>query len=216
MVKRIDSQALDILTKSLGLTGAGSPLTELTDGVVDQMLSINEMVRRSRTQGVTGGIYSGIMRNIHTDAETLNSTLDPYDVGTTIAIPPYPPVMPPQFDVWLLGAALLRASGGGTIAAALRVTHDPAQVGWRVDDGGAAFAGTGNFVVAFWDSLIDASGIFGIMPGTAAPFAFIRMRLPRSPNTRLTFSSVSSLTSTYDLQVLLGVFPVALGQDGLV
>ena len=72
-MKRIDSDALGILTKALGLTGAGSQLTELADGVVDQALDVVPIVRRGRVIGASEGLFTAIMRNVHTDAETLTT-----------------------------------------------------------------------------------------------------------------------------------------------
>ena len=59
-MKKIDSQALDVLQKALGLSGPGSPITELTDGVVDQVLEVGGVIRRSRTQAGTEGIHAAV------------------------------------------------------------------------------------------------------------------------------------------------------------
>ena len=216
MVKKIDSDALGILTKSLGLSGAGSPVTELTDGVVDQALSINEVVRRSRTQAGTGGIYTAVTRHVHTGATVIFSSIAPYNISSTLARPPWPTPMPVQFDIWLLGAALNIASGSGAISAAIGLQYDPAQRGWGVNDSGNLVTVTSTPRLAFWTSFVSALQGMGILASVGQPYQPIRMRLPRSDNTLLTFGTVSAADIEMDFEMLLGVFPVALGQDGLL
>jgi len=216
MVKKIDSDALGILTKSLGLTGAGSPVTELQDGVVDQSLDIAPIVRRSRTQGVTTGIYYGIMDNVHTDSETLTTSVFPYNV-TVGAQAPYPVPMPLQFDIWLLAASVFRASGAGTLTGSLQLLGNTSRQGWGVDDGGAATGLVTNIqAIALWDTLIGSGITFGRMALNGRPMWMQSFRLPRGTATELRFVSLSSLTATFRCIVTLGVFPVALGQDGVV
>jgi len=213
MVKKIDSDALGILTKALGLSGAGSPITELADGVVDQALDVAPIVRRSRTQAATGGIYIGGLENVHGAGTTLTTSTFPYNV-TVGSFAPYPVPMPLQFDIWLLSATMARASGTGTVTAQLQTIYGAAQQGFGVDDGGAA---TGALTLlqthAYWDTLV--TGGTGLLR-SEGPEAIIGLRLPRpSPTTELRFTSTSSAAATYVCLVTLGVFPVALGQDGL-
>ena len=216
MVKKIDSQALGILNKSLGLTGAGSPLTELTDGVVDQVVSVNEIVRRGRTQAATGGLYTGVLRCDHTDAETISASIRPYNIPTG-AIAPWPVPVPPEFDIWLLGATCLRPSGGGGLTA--RLTLDWPIQGFGIDDSGAAVVVADPFTLAHWNAALAISGVFGMLAaggGSGQSYKPLKMRLPRSPLTQLTFASISTVTNITDCQLMLGIFPVALGQDGIL
>jgi len=214
MVKRIDSDALGILGKSLGLSGTGSQLTELFDGTVDQVLDIGPCVRRGRTQAATDGIYTAIMRNVHTDAQTLTNVNSIYRMNSTIPIAPWPNPMPAGFDIWLLQASLAQVSGGGTLAATLSVRY-VAQQGWgRTNGGGTVVSALANRL-AHWDAIVADSSSFGVLAGSEEPTAKIGLRLPRGA-TELIFVSTSSLTVTWDLQLVLGVFPVALDQDGVV
>ncbi len=212
-MKKIDSQALDILNKALGLPGTGgSPITELTDGVVDQVIDVSQIIRRSRTQAATTGIYTALLRNVHTDAQSLSTLLQPYAPvpGTNRA--PYPLIMPPGFEVWVLTAVLTQLSGGGTLSAALRI-NCPGTIMGLTTTGGAEVA---TMNVALWDAVVAENTTFGIASAVDQPMQRIGMRLPRAPLTQLIFSSTSSLTATFDCFVTLGVFPVALGQDVLV
>jgi len=215
MTKRIDSDALQILTKSLGLTGAGSQVTELTDGVVDQALNIVPIVRRGRTQVATDGIYTATMRNSHTGATTITNTIEPYNVVTTLIVAPYPDPVGPQFDIWLLAAAIRQVSGTGTLSATLSIRY-PGSQGWGRTEGGTFVGVAQAHRLAHWDALVTVGTAFAVLAGSEQPTAFIKTRIPRGGATELIFITVSSATSSYDCQLTLGVFPVALGQDGVV
>ena len=214
-MKKIDSDALGVLNKSLGLTGAGSPITELTDGVVDQIIAVNEIARRGRTQAGSEGIYIGVMRCINTNAETNTVQVNPYNVGTGV-IAPYPDPMPPQFDVWLLAATVRRQSGGGTIEAELSLQYASSQQGWGVDDAGVAVVVSDPTALAFWSSINTVHTAFAVLQGSNGPWWRGGIRIPRNVDAALRFSAESSLTSTWNCSLVLGVFPTSLGQDGLV
>jgi len=211
-MKTVDSDALGVVNRALGLSGAGAQRTEFMDGVVDQTIDVAALIRRGRTQGATEGIYTAIMRVINTAANNISTTVDPYAVGTTGLIAPYPNPMPMNFDVWLLGASVDRVSGTGTMSLALRIDFLASQQGWGIDDQGVAVAVASTQVMAFWDTPFTAGTIFGLLD-QGGTFMKIGTRIPRGAV--LTFHSLSSATSTYDCQVLLGVFPTALGQDGI-
>jgi len=210
-MKRIDSDALGILNKSLGLTGAGSQITELMDGVVDQVLDIGPCVRRGRTQAGTGGIYSARTRNTHTDAEAKTSTISPFNPLTT-RIAPYPLVMPDRFDIWLLDAGVSHISGSSaTISAALHLNYAPSQMG--ISGVGPATAAVSTRTLAHWDALVTENVTFGVLAGDNGSRAVFGLRLPRSLTTELIFATTSVLTAAFQLEITLGVFPIGLGQD---
>ena len=210
-MKTIDSQALDVLKKALGLQGPGAPVTELTDGIVDQVIDIGPIVRRSRTQAQTGGLYTGMLRNVHSGATSLTSSLSPFNAGTN-ALAPFPSPMPRGFDVWLLTAVVTQLSGSGTLSAALRVDYPGGLMGLSTV---SLPSGTAQNV-AFWNTVVVESATFGTKSGTTTPMQEIGLRLIRAPTTAIVFASTSSATATFDCFVTVGVFPTALGQDGLV
>jgi len=219
MVKRIDSDALGDVKRALGLTGAGSPVTELMDGVVDQTLSVNELARRGRTLGQGTGIFYAIMQNVHGAAETLTTSVNVYDVGTTIAVPPYPSTIPAGFDVWLLYAASRRQSGTGTYTGSLSIQLPTTSRGWGVDDSGVQINQNDPMAIVYWDTLILVQELFATKQGAIGPWMRIGLRIPRgvaAATGTLRFSSVSSGVQTVNCSLILGVFPASLGQDGLV
>jgi len=214
MVKKIDSDALGDVKNALGLSGSGSPITELTDGVVDQVLEINELVRRGRTLAGTSGIFTPTLRNVHTDAETLTTTINPYAVGTVAAVAPYPAAVPAQFDVWLLGCGMRRVSGGGTLTATLSMTLGTRAQGFGIDDSGTQILVAQPIRLAFFNALSTVVTAFG-QQADLYPWKPIGLRIPRF-GANLVFSSISSVTVSYDMQLVIGLFPSGLGQDALV
>jgi len=214
-VKRIDSDALGFFTKALGLGGSGSPQTELNDGIVDQSLDVVPLIRRGRTLAQSDGLFTAIISNIHTDAETITTSINPFAPGA-LAIPPFPGVIPPLFDLWLLSTTLRRQSGGGTLIATLSWQPGARNQAWGVNDSGTQVVQQDRQAIAYWDSVNGANLIFGFQANVQILHK-IGMRLARGTAAfpgALTFSSVSSLTSTYNASINFGLFPVTLGQDG--
>ncbi|MEE8139192.1 MAG: hypothetical protein V3T81_10050 [Thermoanaerobaculia bacterium] len=217
-MKTVDSQALGIVNRALGLTGAGAPLTEFLDGQVEQTLDIANLVRRGRALVGTNGFFYGVMENAHPSANTLTSTFAPF-APTLGDIPPYPSRMPPGFDIWILSATVDQPSGTGTFTGALLMAMRSPNQAWGIDDNAAAVAAADETVpLAFWDSVATQNRTFGVQE-SGDPVARIGIRLPRpsrGEETGLTFSSTSSALATFRCVIKLGVFPIGLGQDLLI
>lgn len=215
-MKQIDSQALAIVNRALGLFGSGASLTEFLDGSVDQTLDIGDLVRRGRTVAKSQGIFMGLLRNIHGAANTQTSTFQPY-LGGTGTIAPYPEPMPPGFDIWVLAAYVRQLSGSGTFTGALMIDPNTTNLGWGVDQAGNAVSAAARMALIFWDSLVTQTDTFALLED-GQPWAKIGQRLFRlnRDDVALLFSSTSSAAATFDCFVMLGVFPVGLGQDVLV
>lgn len=220
MTKRIDSDALGVLNKALGLTGAGSPVTDLADGVVDQSLDIVPIARRGRTLGQSEGLFTAIISNIHAGAGTLTTLVDPYAPGATIAIAPFPAIVPAQFDVWLLSCTLRRESGVATVNASLSFQPGARNQGWGVTDMGVAVVQQDPQAIAGWDTLISTNTVFGKQAGISGPLMVTNMRLSRGTAAfpgMLRFVSVAAGgAGTFNCSLNFGLFPVSLGQDGVV
>ena len=215
MAKKVDSDALGLVNRALGLSGAGAPLTEFLDGTIDQVLDVGALVRRGRTFLGTGGIYWGTLRCIHGGAGTLTSTIEPYIVATG-GRAPYATPVPLGFDIWILAAQVDQVSGAGTFTGALFTTTN-GLVGWGVDDMGAAIEVSNSVPLALFDSVVTESREFGINEA-GNPFIKIGMRMPRPAGNAsvLTFSSTASDVATFDCYVLTGLFPIGMGQDILI
>lgn len=215
-MKRIDSDALGIVTAALGLSGAGAQITELTDAIVDQALDVIPLIRRGRTLGGSQGIFQGALRNIHAGVGDLLTTVAPYEAGAD-AIDLYPTSVSKLFDIWLLGAFVSQDSGTGTFTGALTVVYPAAYRGFGRDSAGnpVTDANVEN-VLIYWDSLAtEGNATFAITEG-GQPTLPIAIRLPRHPSTFVRFRSTASALATFTCKLVLGMFPVALGQDGQV
>jgi len=216
-VKEVDSDALGIVNKALGLTGRPSTGgTEFLDSVMFQGVDVTKMVRRGRTLANTQGLFYALIRNIHAVDSVVSTQVNPYNLAADGLRPPFPSPIPPEFDFWLLGAAINRISGSGTIAATLNLQYNLPVLGFGVDSAAAAETNTANIRLAFWDAFQTVSGTFGLLSGSAQPFKKIGLRLRREATAILAFESDSSALMTVECQMLWGLFPVSLGQDGAV
>ena len=221
-MKRVDSQALGLTNVALGLTGAGAAETEYVDGQLEQSFNVTPVVRRSRTQAGTEGLYYGLLSNVHTAAGQLSTNVDPFNVSTG-RLSPYPSVpgpWPPGFDLWILSATVLNTAGGGTVEALLNLLWEPTAQAWGLNNSAAAITGNNVQPLAHWDTLTTVTG-YAVLSGdrgVRATFGNNGVRLRRGTvggNSRIQFVSKSNGSATFQCTVVLGVFPVALGQDGV-
>jgi len=212
-MKRIDSGALELANRALGLTGT-SPLavTEYEDGQLVQQIDVAPIVRRSRTLGITQGLFTFLIRNIHAAGDTQLTAITPFNLGVTGVRAPFPSPIPRTFDLWLLNATLRQVSGTGTLSAVLNVDFPFDNLGFGIDSAGVAVVASDDVALAYWDALATETLEFGIL-NQLGVLAKINMRLPHNPNTRITFSSTSSAAATFDLNMRMALFPVTLGQD---
>lgn len=215
-MKTVDSQALEVVNRALGLSGVGAPLTEFLDGILNQSLDVTALVRRGRTIALSTGIFYGLLRNNHTAANTQTSRFEPY-IGGTGAVLPYPSPLGRGFDFWVLAAITRQLSGSGTFTGALFIDPNTTLLGWGVDEAGAAVSAAARLPLAYWDSVVTQTDEFGLMEN-GQPWARIGLRLPRlnRNDVGLVFSSTSSAAAVFDCYIILGVFPVGLGQDVLI
>jgi len=218
VAKIVDSQALEPANKALGIAGSGDSQTEFTDGTLDQVLDMAPIVRRGRTIASTGGLFRVVLRTVHTDIETLAVSWQPYESGTGV-IAPFPDPVPDTFDVWLLGASLERQSGAGNITNSVLKLTQVIQ-GFGIDDSAVAITSNAVFYLAFWDTIEGsfAPG-FGNVPNNNFVWQHPGIRIPRKgaiASPFIVFEAISSATVSIDCTLLVGLFPVALGQDGLI
>jgi len=215
VVKRIDSQALELANRALGLTGAGSPVTELNDGVVDQSLSIGDIVRRSRTLGLTG-IFNGVLRNINLGSDTITTSITPYAIGTVAPVAPWPNPIPPGFDLWLLYATVRIFSGAPLSGQATLNVRYAGNQGFGIDSAGSQVLTSQDQRLAYWDIFVTVGTVFGLQSNIGT-MAKPMIRLPRSRFTQINFISATGAAACgFELQMAIGMFPTALGQDGIV
>jgi len=187
--------------------------TAFPDNILHQVWDVAPLIRRGRTQAETQGIYYAVLRNIHAAANTTVTSVEPYN-QTIGNLPPFPLVVSRDFDIWLLGAAVRRESGTGTIAATVSVAFPASQQAFGEDSAGAAVAASDEHTLAFWDTIVVV-GVAWAQLQEGGTWKRLAMRLPRATGNTIIFRSTSSALVTYDLLLTLGMFPVALGQDAL-
>jgi len=211
-MKKIDSDALGTLTKALGMTGRGSQITELEDGTVEQVLEIGQIARRGRSIAGSTGIWTCVLQTVAASALTLDAGIDPYEPGA-LSVNGYPASVPEQFDVWILGATFRVSSGTGLTNAVLRITMPLNQQGWGATDADVQQLQVTIHPLAFWDTLATITGIvtFGVLAGEQGFYKRIGLRIPRGAT--LDFATTSSAQATFNCEMIMGVFPISLGQD---
>lgn len=188
---------------------SGAAETVFRDDVLHQTIDVAPLIRRGRTQAATSGFYYGIIRNIHGAANTIQTTVDPF-TNTIGLIAPYPVPFPELFDLWVVSVGLDQPSGTGTLAADLSVRPPASSQGWGVTSAAAAIEIRPFHVIAVWDAVVTHSHTFALLEGGQA---FVKVGMRLRPGTTLVLSTTSSAVATFDCQILLGVFPVSLGQD---
>lgn len=189
--------------------------TQLEDESVTQVLSVNDLIRRGRTSAASTGWFRCIMENDHLAAGNLVSTIDPYAPGVT-AVAPYPSPVPRGFDFWVLSAALRRNSGAGTLdAAAFSFAPSASQLGWGIDDGGAAVTGVEDAPLALFTGLnTDVASMPGIgISGDGSAVVKVQLRVPPGITSLSFRSTVAGAAATLRLYLICALFPEGLGQD---
>jgi len=208
----VDSQALQTVNRALGVVGMGAQLTEFMDGELVQTFDVTAPVRRGNTLAITEGIFIGIMQNTHAGADSQTSDIDPYAVTVANAHAPYQPIITPDFDIWLIRAGVNQVSGTGTLSALLDINL--AVQGFGVDQAGADVTSQPTMPIALWTSVITEGAIeMGLLEGSGVPSQSLNFRIPRTNTPQLTFRTTSSAAAVFQLNLVMGVFPVSLGQD---
>lgn len=210
MGREIDSDSLLRMNRILGLGKGGSSQTELDDAVVSQVVDITPVVRRSRTQAQTTGLWYFVQEHVHAGAGGLGSNWSPYDAVGNINAFPRP--VPEGLDFWIIGFSGRRTAGAGGLTAAEAVLNVLAtQQAGGIDDGGTAVASAAGIPLAIWDSIDAAGSQEMFLTEAGQPFVPLPMRMPRGAN--IGFGSEAAAAATFLLQGLCGLFPEGLGQD---
>jgi len=194
-------------------TGAG--VTVVDEGNVSlTMPLIPDVARRGLALGADGWGH-GIIRNVHTAADSEQTNVFPYSAGDG-AIPPFPEALARHLDLWLLGVCGARISGAGDLTGGVfEFFPDNGQQFFGVDDSGATITANLGIPLAIFDG--QESGTTGtsdeplLLQGTGGAYLPLRLRLPRA--CMLRWTTEASATATFDLKLIMGVFQGGLGQD---
>ena len=214
-MKKVNAQALGDVNRALGLTGAGSPSTEFSDGILDQVVDVGPLIRRGNTLAQTQGVFTGVLVNDHTGAGTLSTTADVYELGNALVTAPYPPTIPRGLELWLIGASCQQVTGSGTFSGALYLNVDDVLEGFHINNSGTSPGTVSSpMAIAYWDAIKTVTNSFGIQED-GKPFAPIGLRLPRTnaPGTTVIWRSTASAVTRFECLLLMGLFPIGMGQD---
>lgn len=206
-MKEVDSQVLGVVDRVLQLQGRGAPITELEDGILGQSIDANPYIRRGGTVTDSGGLFGATISNTHVAADDRTSTMDLYNLTTINAQPPWPFPTGPQFDIWIL-AASLKLSDSPLVAAALAFDVPTLR------QGPIEILGDLDVVLAWWDAVVVVAGLtFATNAASGVQSVMRPYRVPRGVDLELlSTSSAGPLTVTCEM--IVGLFPASLGQDG--
>jgi len=219
----VDSLALADMKRALGMAGSGSGSTELDDGHLAQTIDVARIVRRSRSIG-NSGFFTGALETIHVSDDSKRAEILPYSPNGAAAadrsFPPYPNPVPVDVDIYLFGCCVARTTGTGILTGATMSLNTVGQfAGWANDSSGGAVGAAGvlsNITLAKFDTLDTAVTVTTNDPALTFEgkvYQDINMRLPRG--CRLRFETMSGGAASVEFQCLfvLGLFPLAMGQD---
>jgi len=208
----IKNAILQPLQRLIGIS-PGTQATVLdTASVSLTMPIVPDVARRSLASQPSGGIFQGVLENVHSGADQEVSSIEPYAAGDN-AVPPYPAEISSNFDLWLIGVHGIRSSGAGALTGGLASITFPAHTqGWGQDDQGAAVISNRPVRVAEFDDISVLSGTPEVMI-TAAGLTYVRAGIRLVRGCALDFHSRSGGIAEFQMTFLLGLFPAALGQD---
>jgi len=220
--KPIESGALDLVNKALGIGGAGSAAeTLLDDANVDQVLDVAPLIRRGLVPAATEGIFRGVLRTNHAIGDSQQAVWSPYDEQLSRTIAPYTPPISDEFDIWLLRACVVVTTVSGTATCSLNMQN--VRQGFGANQVGSATIVNSKIPLAFWDILhtVHDTTFMGTGNRNTEPWKKIDQRLPRLGETATRvqiffMSEASGGPSAYDCNFLFGIFPVGLGQDAVL
>jgi len=213
-VRSIDSDALSQVQRQLGISGVGvNGVAQLEDDELRQVIDVGPAVRRGRADVANGGWFWGVLQNVHGASTALSSFINPYEADG-FELTSYPALVDvSRFDIWIAGATVRLLSGAASINSASLIIGAPLRsLAFGKDDSAAQVTPTGGgFAVAHWGSLVNATSFTYMIRQTGIPFLNLNMRMPRGSN--LVFDTNSVGISTYECSILMGLFPIGLGND---
>jgi len=213
---QIKTALLGIVQQLIGGASSGfSAVTVLDDDSVTQVLPlVPEIARRSIAIGPIEGWFVGTLRNIHAAAGGETSSIQVTRPGAD-AVGAFPQVLPPGFDVWLLGVSGSRTAGTGTLDGSVAALNPPtASQGFGVDSAGNTVITTPTIIVASFTGLVTVVPDAGPFMVTDEGKTFVPVGIRMAPNVTLVHvSEVAGASANMELQFLCGVFPEGMGQD---
>lgn len=200
------------LQKLVGISPTPQPVVLDDTNISLTMPLVPDITRRSRASGPTGGWFEGVLENVHSAADDERSSITPYTAGVD-AVAPYPTSVGDEFDLWLIGVAGQQSVQAPRLTIATLSMGIPTHAqGFGRDDAGAPLIVSPAIQVARFDSVVASSANNDAMVTEAGnTYIPLNLRIPRG--SRLTFDSTASAAATFQILMIIGLFPAGLGQD---
>ena len=210
MSQLVDSQALQRVSKTLQLSTPGAQETLFIDERLEQVVDVSPMIRRGLTLAGTEGLYSANVRTTHSGSQgNVSTSIDVYNLGGT-ARPPFPASIPDNLDLWLTGFSAENVSGP--------TFFDTGFLDMLITTEQQAFGTvTTNIQLGGWVTEKSFAGVALLVGQQSVGFGMFfgaRIRIPRNAILRFHTRNNGANSPVYQLNLLLGLFPSSLGQDG--
>ena len=218
---RIEGPALENMRAAIGLVGVGAQITEFPDGVADQVLAANDFIRRGRTLSTSEGLFTFFLQNTHTGAnETISTELDPYSAGASLVGAGYPANVPPWFDIWIMSLFAETTSTAGNFDSAFFAVKHPQESRGLFSPAALPLAAMNQ--ILFFSETENVPGGGSLIPGILTEIGsglaskLLGVRVPRGAHIlwRTRTAAVAS-APVFTATGILGLFPAAMGQDGI-
>ena len=189
--------------------------TDLDVDNVTQVLSINEIVRRSEAGGaVATGLFIGVLEcDNGAGATNIEATIDPYNPGAA-AGPGYPVSIDERFDVWILEVTGRRSAGTpANFTESLFGIDDPAtHLAFGIDDAGSVITPLPVRSLVRFTDIEELTNTNNVLVDEVGQCRFnVTQRIRRG--SILSYGCIASNAVTTRVQILMGLFPAGLGQD---
>lgn len=216
-MRDIDSDALSQVQRQLGLSGIGSGVAVLEDDELRQVLDVGPAIRRGRADVGNGGWFWGVLENDHVASGDLISFINPYE-ASGFELTSFPAAVDQsRFDIWICGAFAenIAGSSAGLDTAQFLIGGPLRSLAFGKDAAGAPVVPAGGgFLINEWHTTLTAitGGVrVMIQAGDVNASPQRTYRMPRGSN--LVFQSQANAAITIRLSVIMGLFPIGLGQD---
>lgn len=223
MTKEFEGAALTGIDVSYQQAGVGGEQnTFLDDGNISQVMGVQDPARRQlQPLGDLDGLFTGVLRNVHSVAGTLVSFVNPYDPVNVQS--GYPAPIGREFDIWVMGAfASTGGNDGGDItSASLELDNrGESQMFSDLAAGGAVTASARERPLVAWTSFVLLQGLNAAHDsGTdlaGRTFIPLNFRMPRGrsgDSSFLLFRSLVTAAATTTCIIRFLITPASLGQD---
>lgn len=217
MSKEIDSEALVLLRKGLGIGGIGSPTTLLEEEFVSQTVDVAQFARQGLPPG-NGLFYYRMEVTTSVANPSLNLAVDVYnptDGTLDFNLPPYPLRVPSTLDVWLIHASMAMTLPGVFVDASLSLVTEVSKMGIGIHNNDTTVAtitqAAMTVPLCVWnrETAVNGFEIAGIEGGATLQHLGIRVARGSDLQVRVDAGGING----FNWNILAALMPRSMGQD---